>query len=83
MLVVAGWVPLLLFVGIEELFSHALSFITFRFRPFAHTRWEQWILRVVVDNTPRPISSDSTAVIERQRIQVRPRVAAAKCWTTN
>lgn len=32
-------------------------------------RWEQWILRVVVDNTPRPISNDSTAVIERQRIQ--------------
>jgi hypothetical protein len=25
-----------------------------------------------VDNTPRPISNDSTAVIERQRIQVRP-----------
>lgn len=32
--------------------------------------WEQWILRVVVNNTPRPISNDSAAVIERQRIQV-------------
>ena len=32
-------------------------------------RWEQWILRVVVNNTPRPISDDSAAVIERQRIQ--------------
>lgn len=31
--------------------------------------WEQWILRVVVNNTPRPISNDSAAVIERQRIQ--------------
>jgi len=31
--------------------------------------WEQWILRVVVNNTPRPISQDSAAVIERQRIQ--------------
>jgi Autophagy-related protein 101 len=34
-------------------------------------RWEQWILRVVVNNTPRPISNDTAAVIERQRIQVR------------
>lgn len=33
-------------------------------------RFEQWILRVVVNNTPRPISNDSAAVIERQRIQV-------------
>mmetsp|Transcript_8902 Transcript_8902/g.17793 ORF Transcript_8902/g.17793 Transcript_8902/m.17793 type:complete len:242 (-) Transcript_8902:3-728(-) len=31
--------------------------------------WEQWVLRVVVNNTPRPISNDSAAVIERQRIQ--------------
>jgi autophagy-related protein 101 len=31
--------------------------------------FEQWILRVVVNNTPRPISDDSAAVIERQRIQ--------------
>mmetsp|Transcript_32764 Transcript_32764/g.48527 ORF Transcript_32764/g.48527 Transcript_32764/m.48527 type:complete len:234 (-) Transcript_32764:111-812(-) len=31
--------------------------------------WEQWILRVVVNNTPRPITNDSAAVIERQRIQ--------------
>mmetsp|Transcript_9693 Transcript_9693/g.12627 ORF Transcript_9693/g.12627 Transcript_9693/m.12627 type:complete len:220 (-) Transcript_9693:66-725(-) len=31
--------------------------------------WEQWILRVVVNNTPRPVSDDSAAVIERQRIQ--------------
>jgi hypothetical protein len=34
------------------------------------TRWEQWNLRVVVNNTPRPVSDDSAAVIERQRIQV-------------
>lgn len=32
--------------------------------------WEQWYLRVVVNNTPRPVSDDSAAVIERQRIQV-------------
>jgi len=32
--------------------------------------FEQWILRVVVNNTPRPISNDSAAIIERQRIQV-------------
>lgn len=31
--------------------------------------WEQWILRIVVNNTPRPISNDSASVIERQRIQ--------------
>ncbi|CAB9517133.1 Protein of unknown function (DUF1649) [Seminavis robusta] len=31
--------------------------------------FEQWILRVVVNNTPRPISNDSAAVIERQRLQ--------------
>lgn len=31
--------------------------------------WEQWHLRVVVNNTPRPVSDDSAAVIERQRIQ--------------
>ena len=32
--------------------------------------FEQWVLRVVVNNTPRPISNDSAAVIERQRLQV-------------
>ena len=32
--------------------------------------WEQWHLRVVVNNTPRPVSDDTAAVIERQRIQV-------------
>jgi Autophagy-related protein 101 len=31
--------------------------------------WEQWILRVVVNNTPRPMSDNSAAVIERQRLQ--------------
>lgn len=31
--------------------------------------WEQWHLRVVVNNTPRPMSDDSAAVMERQRIQ--------------
>mmetsp|Transcript_21245 Transcript_21245/g.27432 ORF Transcript_21245/g.27432 Transcript_21245/m.27432 type:complete len:219 (+) Transcript_21245:113-769(+) len=31
--------------------------------------WEQWIIRVIVNNTPRPISNDSASVIERQRIQ--------------
>ncbi|KAL3940375.1 MAG: hypothetical protein SGBAC_005078 [Bacillariaceae sp.] len=31
--------------------------------------WEQWHLRVVVNNTPRPVSDDSAAVMERQRIQ--------------
>jgi hypothetical protein len=32
--------------------------------------WEQWILRVIVNNTPKPISNDTAAVMERQRIQV-------------
>jgi hypothetical protein len=27
------------------------------------------MMRVVVNNTPRPISNDSTSIIERQRIQ--------------
>lgn len=31
--------------------------------------WEEWHLKVVVNNTPRPVSDDSAAVIERQRIQ--------------
>lgn len=31
--------------------------------------WEQWVLRIVVNNTPRPISNDTAAIIERQRIQ--------------
>jgi hypothetical protein len=34
--------------------------------------WEQWILRVVVNNTPRPMGQDEASIIERQRIQVRP-----------
>lgn len=33
--------------------------------------WEQWVLRVVVNNTPRPMGEDEASVIERQRIQVR------------
>lgn len=33
--------------------------------------FEQWLIRVVVNNTPRPISNDSAAVMERQRLQVR------------
>ena len=32
--------------------------------------FEQWILRVVVNNTPRPMGEDEASVIERQRIQV-------------
>jgi hypothetical protein len=32
-------------------------------------RWEQWVLRIVVNNTPRPIHNDTASVIERQRIQ--------------
>lgn len=31
--------------------------------------WEQWIIRLVVNNTPRPVNDDSASVIERQRIQ--------------
>ncbi|KAL3805522.1 hypothetical protein ACHAWO_000660 [Cyclotella atomus] len=31
--------------------------------------WEQWVLRVVVNNTPRPMGGDEASVIERQRIQ--------------
>lgn len=33
--------------------------------------WEQWVLTVVVNNTPRPMGEDEASVIERQRIQVR------------
>ena len=33
--------------------------------------WEQWTIRIVVNNTPRPVNDDSASVIERQRIQVR------------
>jgi Autophagy-related protein 101 len=35
---------------------------------FETSSWEQWILRVVVNNTPRPIGDHSTAIIERQRL---------------
>jgi hypothetical protein len=31
--------------------------------------FEQWVLRIVVNNTPRPLGNDSAAVIERQRLQ--------------
>jgi len=31
--------------------------------------WEQWMIRVVVNNTPRPVNDDSASVIERKRIQ--------------
>lgn len=31
--------------------------------------WEQWMIRVVVNNTPRPMGEDEASVIERQRIQ--------------
>mmetsp|Transcript_32943 Transcript_32943/g.75860 ORF Transcript_32943/g.75860 Transcript_32943/m.75860 type:complete len:277 (-) Transcript_32943:227-1057(-) len=31
--------------------------------------WEQWTVRVVVNNTPTPVNDDSASVIERQRIQ--------------
>jgi hypothetical protein len=47
-----------------------LTHFGFAFSALETSRWEQWILRVVVNNTPRPISNDSAAVIERQRIQV-------------
>lgn len=43
--------------------------------------WEQWILRVVVNNTPRPMGEDEASVIERRRIQVRTTAAGARvCW---
>jgi len=32
--------------------------------------WEQWTVRVVVNNTPRPVNDDKASVIERRRIQV-------------
>lgn len=31
--------------------------------------WEQWIMHVVVNNTPRPVNDDSASIMERQRIQ--------------
>jgi hypothetical protein len=31
--------------------------------------WEQWILHVVVNNTPKPLKNDSASIMERQRIQ--------------
>jgi len=42
--------------------------------------WEQWILKVVVNNTPRPMGGDEASVIERQRIQVR---AVIRCIREN
>jgi len=41
--------------------------------------WEQWHMRVVVNNTPRPLSDDSAAVIERQRIHVSDCTSAQWC----
>jgi len=49
--------------------SLSLSYSEFSRLFFLKSRWEQWHLRVVVNNTPRPVSDDSAAVIERQRIQ--------------
>mmetsp|Transcript_2252 Transcript_2252/g.4155 ORF Transcript_2252/g.4155 Transcript_2252/m.4155 type:complete len:166 (-) Transcript_2252:120-617(-) len=31
--------------------------------------WEQWILHVVVNNTPTPVNDDTASRMERQRIQ--------------
>lgn len=31
--------------------------------------WEQWVVPVLVNNTPRPVNDDKASVIERQRIQ--------------
>lgn len=31
--------------------------------------WEQWVLYVVVNNTPRPVNDDHASIMERQRIQ--------------
>ena len=31
--------------------------------------WEQWILYIVVNNTPRPVNDDKASIMERQRIQ--------------
>merc|ERR550539_2237728 len=31
--------------------------------------WEQWIIRIVVNNTPRPVADDKASIMERQRIQ--------------
>lgn len=31
--------------------------------------FEQWIIKVIVNNTPRPVMDDTASVIERQRIQ--------------
>eukprot|EP00978_Attheya_sp_CCMP212_P012964 scaffold32351_cov60-Attheya_sp.AAC.2 len=44
--------------------------------------WEQWILRVVVNNTPRPVNDDKASVIERQRIQISylPTDHCSPCW---
>lgn len=34
-----------------------------------YQRFEQWHIRVVVNNTPRPLFDDSTSILERQRLQ--------------
>lgn len=31
--------------------------------------WEQWIMHIVVNNTPRPVNDDKASIMERQRIQ--------------
>jgi hypothetical protein len=45
--------------------------------------FEQWVIRIVVNNTPRPISNDSAAVIERQRIQVCRHVVLSVVYLVN
>jgi hypothetical protein len=37
--------------------------------PTVSYRFEQWHIRVVVNNTPRPLENDSASILERQRLQ--------------
>jgi len=42
-------------------------------------RWEQWVVPVLVNNTPRPVNDDTASKIERQRIQVKDTIYACSC----
>jgi len=41
--------------------------------------WEQWVVPVLVNNTPRPVNDDTASKIERQRIQVKDTIYACSC----
>lgn len=43
--------------------------------------WEQWIMHIVVNNTPRPVNDDKASIMERQRIQDTAEVMLRSVFT--